>query len=74
MCKEDDELMLINTSGVAIRINVSDISITNRSAMGVTLMRTTKEEKVVAITKIANTGEAEENINEEESIQEDTEI
>ncbi|WP_294351884.1 DNA gyrase subunit A [uncultured Clostridium sp.] len=74
MCKEDDELMLINTSGVAIRINVSDISITNRSAMGVTLMRTTKEEKVVAITKIANTGEAEESINEEETIQEDTEI
>ncbi|MBE6050518.1 MAG: DNA gyrase subunit A [Clostridium sp.] len=74
MCKEDDELMLINTSGVAIRINVSDISITNRSAMGVTLMRTTKEEKVVAITKIASTEEVEESIEEEKINQEDTDM
>ena len=46
--------MLINTSGVAIRINVSDISVTSRSTMGVTLMRTNEEEKVVAIAKISN--------------------
>lgn len=55
MCNEDDELMLINTSGVAIRINVRDISVTSRSAMGVTLMRTNEDEKVVAITKIGAT-------------------
>ncbi|MCR1952952.1 MULTISPECIES: DNA gyrase subunit A [unclassified Clostridium] len=53
ICKIDDELMLINTSGVAIRINVSDISVTSRSAMGVTLMRTTDEEKIAAIAKIS---------------------
>ncbi|GIM28884.1 DNA gyrase subunit A [Clostridium polyendosporum] len=52
VCKEDDELMLINSSGVAIRINVRDISVTSRAAMGVTLMRTSEEEKVVAIAKI----------------------
>ena len=52
ICKADDELMLINSSGVAIRINVNDISVTSRSAMGVTLMRTNEDEKVVAITKI----------------------
>ena len=51
--------MLINTSGIAIRINVSDISVTSRSTMGVTLMRTTDEEKVVAVAKIASTGEEE---------------
>jgi DNA gyrase subunit A len=54
ICKVDDELMLINSSGVAIRINVSDISVTSRSAMGVTLMRTSEDEKVVAIAKILN--------------------
>ena len=53
VCKEDDELMLINTSGVAIRINVADISKTSRAAMGVTLMRTLKKESVVAIAKIS---------------------
>jgi DNA gyrase subunit A len=55
ICKIDDELMLINSSGVAIRINVSDISVTSRSTMGVTLMRTIEEEKVVAIAKIPYT-------------------
>ena len=60
ICKEDDELMLINTSGVAIRINVSDISVTNRAAMGVTLMRTNDEEKIVAIAKITGDGENDE--------------
>ncbi len=55
ICKDDDELMLINNNGVAIRINVSDISITSRSAMGVKLMRTLEDEAVVAIAKISGT-------------------
>ena len=45
--------MLINTSGVAIRINVSDVSVTSRATMGVRLMRTSDEEKIVAIAKIS---------------------
>lgn len=61
VCKKDDEMMLINTSGVAIRINVSDISITSRSAMGVTLMRTLEEEKVVAVAKISSADSSEKN-------------
>ena len=69
ICKPDDELMLINSSGVAIRINVSDISVTSRSAMGVTLMRTNEDEKVVAITKISADvdKEIEDNITKETS-------
>ncbi|MFL0197906.1 DNA gyrase subunit A [Clostridium sp. WILCCON 0269] len=50
--KDEDEMMLINSSNVAIRLNVSDISTTSRNAMGVTLMRTEEEQKVVAIAKI----------------------
>ena len=69
ICKVDDELMLINSSGVAIRINVSDISITSRSAMGVTLMRTTEDEKVVAIAKILSSDDSEK---DEESISDAT--
>ena len=53
VCKSEDELMLINTSGVAIRINVSDVSVTSRAPMGVRLMRTSDEEKIVAIAKIS---------------------
>lgn len=49
---DNDELMLINSNGIAIRINVSDISTTSRNAMGVTLMKTTEEEKVVTMAKV----------------------
>ena len=65
ICKVDDELMLINSSGVAIRINVSDISVTSRSAMGVTLMRTNEDEKVVAIAKILSSYDSEKQLVEE---------
>ena len=71
VCKPDDELMLINTSGVAIRINVSGISVTSRAAMGVTLMRTSEEEKIVAVTKIGATGEDDKE-NENELLIEDS--
>ena len=57
MCSELDELMLINTAGIAIRINVRDISVTGRAAMGVKLMRTGEDEKVVAIAKISSSEE-----------------
>ena len=63
VCSPENELMLINTSGIAIRINVSDISVTSRSAMGVRLMRTSEDEKVVAIAKITGTSD---NENEEQ--------
>ncbi|MGL5648009.1 MAG: DNA gyrase subunit A [Clostridium sp.] len=59
VCKEDDELMMINSNGVAIRINVSDVSVTGRATMGVKLMRTLNEEQVVAITKISGGNEEE---------------
>lgn len=62
MCKDSDELMLINSSGIAIRINVNDISITNRAAMGVRLMRTSEEQTVVAISKIIGSIDEDEEI------------
>lgn len=49
---DNDQLMLINSNGIAIRINVSDISTTSRNAMGVTLMKTTEEEKVITMAKV----------------------
>ena len=65
MCKAEDELMLINNSGVAIRINIEDVSVTGRATMGVKLMRTLEEEQVVTITKIAS----DENDEKEELVQ-----
>jgi len=50
--KPEDQMMLVNSGDVAIRISVEGISETSRNAMGVTLMRTDEEQKVVAIAKI----------------------
>lgn len=61
--KDGDEIMLINTSGVAIRLDATNISVTGRNTMGVTLMKTTEDEKVVAIAKI----------NKDESVEETAE-
>ncbi|WP_032123295.1 DNA gyrase subunit A [Clostridium amazonitimonense] len=57
ICKEEDELMLVNTSGVAIRINVVDVAQTGRNTSGVTLMRSKGEDQVVAIAKISSSEE-----------------
>jgi len=51
-CNDEDELLLVNSDGVAIRINVHEISVTSRNAMGVKLMRTSDESKVVSLAKI----------------------
>ncbi|SHJ01840.1 DNA gyrase subunit A [Clostridium amylolyticum] len=63
VCKIDDELMLINNKGVAIRITVEGISQTGRATMGVTLMRSGADEEIVAIAKISNGDEIDQDIN-----------
>ncbi|PJI08351.1 MULTISPECIES: DNA gyrase subunit A [Clostridium] len=65
MVKDGDELMLINSLGIAIRINVEDISTTSRNAMGVTLMRKSEDEKVLAIAKINNEDSSDDSDSEE---------
>ncbi|MDF2503218.1 DNA gyrase subunit A [Clostridium sp.] len=57
MVKDTDEMMIINSDDIVIRINVSDISTTSRNAMGVTLMRTNDNGKVMAIAKIDTDGD-----------------
>lgn len=50
--KNDDELMLINSNGVVIRLEVKNISKTSRNTMGVTLMKTKDGEKIASVAKI----------------------
>ncbi len=64
--RDEDEMMLINSNGIIIRINVKDISITSRNTMGVTLMKTGEDVNIVAVAKI--------NFNGEELEQEDEQI
>ncbi len=50
---ENDDAMLITNSGTIIRIKVKDVSILGRATQGVTLMRTSEDEKVVSIETLA---------------------
>ncbi len=53
MVTEDDELMIINASGVMIRQPVADISVFGRNTQGVKLMRLEEDGRVVAIALVA---------------------
>jgi DNA gyrase subunit A len=65
--EDDDEIMLINSNGIIIRLEIKGISKTSRNTMGVTLMKTTEGEKIVSVAKI-NSNDIEEE--ETENIQE----
>ena len=49
---ENNDVMLINSNGVGIRIKTSDISKIGRSSLGVKLMKTNNNEKITTIGKI----------------------
>lgn len=50
----DEELMIISSEGIIIRLAVNDISKTGRVTQGVTLMRMEDEQRVVAMAKVVN--------------------
>ena len=52
MVNEGDEMMIINSDGVLIRLRVNEISLFGRVTSGVKLMKTDDEVNVVSISKI----------------------
>ena len=52
MVNEDDEIMMINSDGVLIRLRVNEISMLGRVTSGVKLMKTNDDVNVVSIAKI----------------------
>ncbi|HMF09391.1 MAG TPA: DNA gyrase C-terminal beta-propeller domain-containing protein, partial [Thermoanaerobaculia bacterium] len=55
-----DQLLLITQSGMLIRIKVKDIRETGRAAQGVRLIDLDEGDRVVAVAKLAETDESEE--------------
>lgn len=49
---DDDEIMIINSEGIIIRLEVKDISKMGRNTQGVTLMKIDGENKAVAISLV----------------------
>jgi DNA gyrase subunit A len=57
--KEEEQVMIITSSGKIIRIKARDISVIGRNTRGVRLINLEDEEKVVAITRVMETEEEE---------------
>lgn len=49
---EDDEVMLINSDGIIIRIKAGDVSRLGRTTQGVKIMRVSDDANIIAIAKI----------------------
>jgi len=48
---EKDQIMIITNAGTLVRTRVSEIGIFGRNTQGVIIIRTSKQEKVVALQK-----------------------
>lgn len=53
MVADNDELMLITSSGMIVRCPMKDVRTTGRSTQGVRLMRLNGKDKVVAVARVA---------------------
>ncbi|CCH53396.1 DNA gyrase, A subunit [Fibrisoma limi BUZ 3] len=49
---DNDDLMIINRSGIAIRMAVSDVSVIGRNTQGVRLIRLNEGDEISSVTKI----------------------
>ena len=59
---EDDEIMLINSDGIIIRMSVSEVSKLGRATQGVKLMKVDDNENIISIAKVVKNEEEEKQI------------
>lgn len=50
--EDDDEVMLINSDGIIIRISAGEVSKLGRATQGVKIMRVKKDENIISMTKV----------------------
>ena len=64
--EQDDEILMINTDGIIIRMSCGNISVLSRITSGVKLMRLNETDMVVSVAKVRETVSKNEEENEEE--------
>ena len=57
---EDDEIILINSDGIVIRIRASEVSNLGRATQGVKIMRVDDDANIVALAKVIKEDEIDE--------------
>jgi DNA gyrase subunit A len=61
---DTDQLMIINKSGITIRISVDELRVMGRATQGVKLIRLNEDDEISSIAKIEGIGEETNNNNE----------
>ena len=67
---DDDDLMIIKKSGVAIRMSVSDLRVMGRATQGVKLVKIKEEGAIAAVAKVMKDQDEDNKINQEETKEE----
>ncbi|MCO5231363.1 MAG: DNA gyrase subunit A [Chitinophagales bacterium] len=62
---DDDDLMIINRSGVTIRISLLELRVMGRNTQGVKLINLKKDDIIAAVSKVERTQDEEDTDNEE---------
>ncbi len=62
---DDDDLMIITTRGIAIRIHVSDLRVMGRNTQGVKLIKLNEKDGIASVTRIIREEDEEESGDEE---------
>ena len=55
----DDELMIINSNGVIIRIRAKEVSTSGRTTQGVKIMKVEDDDRIVSFAKVVDDDEKE---------------
>ena len=64
---DNDDLMIINKSGITIRMSVSDLRVMGRATQGVRLIKLQEDDEIAAVAKVEISSEEQELLNEEEN-------
>src|SRR5690606_25700510 len=63
---DQDDLMIINKSGIAIRMEVADLRIMGRNTQGVRLIKVRDDDAIAAVAKVMKEEDAHEDISDED--------
>lgn len=62
---EDDEILLINSEGIIIRIEAKEVSVLGRATQGVKIMKVDEDANIIALAKVIKDDEVEESPSKE---------
>jgi len=65
---DNDGLMIINKSGVTIRMSVSDLRVMGRATQGVRLIKLNEEDEIAAVAKVEISSEEQAILDEEDNV------